>query len=291
MSRDHNLGISQNFFCRESYVRRLVEMSDISASDVVIEIGPGKGLITAVLASKARHVVAIELDPALVIDLEKKFDAAKNVEIIHADFIHWKLPPVPYKIFANIPFNLTSDVIRKLTSANPPATAAYLVMQREAVLRYIGQPHADETQVSILLKPWFEVSVITEIPASEFTPRPRVSILLAEFSPRARPLIDLAKAQDFRDFVMFGYSQWKQSLLDALAPIFSARQRTLMDGSIGLVGLRPTEVSIEKWLQMFEVYLRHVPEERKRLVQGTELRQKGKHDRMKKQHRTRSRLA
>jgi 16S rRNA A1518/A1519 N6-dimethyltransferase RsmA/KsgA/DIM1 with predicted DNA glycosylase/AP lyase activity len=113
------ISLAQNFFTSPKLVRRLVRMSQIGLSDTVYEIGPGNGIITAALASVARRVIAVEKDPELVRRLRERFRLAENVEIIEKDFLSLSIDPGfsaigGYKIFANIPYNHTAQIVRKI---------------------------------------------------------------------------------------------------------------------------------------------------------------------------------
>jgi 16S rRNA A1518/A1519 N6-dimethyltransferase RsmA/KsgA/DIM1 with predicted DNA glycosylase/AP lyase activity len=118
--------LAQNFLKSPKLVRRLVWMSTIGPSDLVFEIGPGSGIITAELASVARRVIAIEKDPALVCRLRERFRSLENVEIVEKDFLDYSLPKgnssaevgqqiqaSHHKMFASIPYNVTSRVLRR----------------------------------------------------------------------------------------------------------------------------------------------------------------------------------
>src|SRR5215813_5255138 len=123
--------LAQNFLRNPKLARRLVGMSKIGPCDIVYEIGPGNGIITAELASNARQVIGIEKDPQLVHHLRKRFRPFGNVEIVEKDFLdytfrnrssdsafsrrhgHGRLAS-GYKIFGNIPYNITSRIVRKI---------------------------------------------------------------------------------------------------------------------------------------------------------------------------------
>jgi len=105
---------SQNFLKDLEFVKGLVDKTDIGSDDFVVEIGPGKGIITEVLASRVRCVKAVEVDEVLFTKLQDKLKNYKNVEIIKADFLKWRHPSTPYKVFSNIPFNLAVGMPRTL---------------------------------------------------------------------------------------------------------------------------------------------------------------------------------
>ncbi len=113
---------SQNFLKSPSLVDQLLNKSDIRANDTVYEIGPGKGIITERLAQRCRQVIAIEKDSELMDTLRSRFTSTTNIRIHSGDFLEYRLPNNSYKIFANIPFNITSAVVTHLTSTPPRQT-------------------------------------------------------------------------------------------------------------------------------------------------------------------------
>ena len=147
---------SQNFLKDPCLVASLLDSCSIEDEDVVYEIGPGKGIITQQLALRYKQVVAIEKDPRLAALLRQQFADRPNVTIYQGDFLHYHLPRQPYKVFANIPFNITTAIVTRLTTAELPPEDTYLTMQKEAAEMFLGKPH--ESLRTILLKPWFEIT-------------------------------------------------------------------------------------------------------------------------------------
>src|SRR6476661_8608143 len=124
---------SQNFLRDPALVASLLDKCDIGVGDVVYEIGPGKGILTEQLALRCKQVVAIEKDPDLADLLWRRFAGWPHVTIHQGDFLEYLLPRHrPYKVVANIPFNVTAAIVHKLTMAERPPVDAYLTMQREA---------------------------------------------------------------------------------------------------------------------------------------------------------------
>lgn len=117
---------SQNFLRNPDLVRQIVSESSIGLDDLVYEIGPGKGIITDQLAQRADRVVTIEKDVRLFKKLKDRFQDADNVEIKQGDFLEHELPEEKYKVFSNIPFNLTAAIIYKLVFDRNPPIDAYL---------------------------------------------------------------------------------------------------------------------------------------------------------------------
>src|ERR671910_3885286 len=157
-NRHHRIAYSQNFLRSPRLVDRLLDCSGITGDDLVIEVGPGRGVITERLAARCRQVLAVEQDRFLVEELRVQFAHAPNVALFAGDFLTFPLPLTTYKVFANIPFNITAAIVGKLTSGTSPPVDTYLAVQREAASRFLGSPQ--ETLVAVLLKPWFEPTVV-----------------------------------------------------------------------------------------------------------------------------------
>ena len=133
---------SQNFLHSKRLVSELLSKSNITSEDTVIEIGPGKGIITEELSKKCAQVIAIEYDKELAHLLQESFANKSNVKIIEHDFLKYKLPnDGVYKICANIPFNLTADIMKKVLEFENSPTDIYFIMQYEAFLKYAGKPY------------------------------------------------------------------------------------------------------------------------------------------------------
>jgi len=120
--------LSQNFLRNSRLIAALLDRFDLGSDSAVYEIGPGEGLITRQLAQRYREVVAIEKDARLASRLQRAFRDYSNVTIHLGDFLCHPLPDSPYKVFANIPFNITSAILTRLTADEHPVDEAYLTM-------------------------------------------------------------------------------------------------------------------------------------------------------------------
>ncbi len=285
---ERQLWQSQNFLRRPEFIRRLIEKTNIGANDLVVEIGPGKGIITQQLAQQAQQVIGVEMDEGLSATLRSAFANSPNVNIVRANFLQWQLPKKPYKVFANIPFNMTTDIVSKLTEGKFPPEAAYLVMQDKAAERFTGKPIGTvDTQMSILLKAIFEMGITARIDRREFTPTPNVDAVLAMFKKRSSFLVEPQNYQLFRDFVIYGYNQWQPTILDSFKRVFNSRRRTLIAKEIGIEGARPSNLTLEQWLRLFQAFMIYVPQDHKELVRNAEQKLKSQQRNLKKRHRTR----
>ena len=197
---------SQNFFRSPKLVRKLIRYSSIDKNDIVLEIGAGRGIITQELLKIAGKVIAIEVDKKLCLHLKEKFKYAKNLELIQDNFLNFELPTYPYKVFANIPFIITADIIRKLTS-DDNFREGYLIVQKEAAKKFIGKPYDHQNQmISALLKPWFVIGIFWKFKRYDFIPRPNVDCVMIVIKRREEPLVPMTNLQFFRDFILHIYN-------------------------------------------------------------------------------------
>ena len=187
MSRQRTrAALSQNFLRDPRLAEHLVHLAALDANDTVIEIGPGSGVLTGRLARRCRQVLAIEKDATLARRLAQRFAAERAVAVFAADFLEFPLPSSRYKVFANIPFAITTAIVSKLTTGVSPPEDAWLVMQREAAQRFLGEPGG--TLVSALLHPWFTGQIRHHFRRSDFVPQPGVEVVLLHLSRRGEPL-------------------------------------------------------------------------------------------------------
>jgi 23S rRNA (adenine-N6)-dimethyltransferase len=250
--------LAQNFLRSSRLVRSLLDMSSIESGDIVYEIGPGRGIITAELAQIARKVIAVEKDPGLVQHLCKRFQDACNIEIIENDFLRHRIPERKYKVFANIPYNLTADIVRKILYVPPVPSEAYLIMQKEAAEKFSGSP--GETMFSILAKPLFDIQIIRALRRTDFEPVPSVDSVLLHIQKRPSSLIRPEDISLYQRFVRYGFGAWKNSLKLIFKPIFTYKQwkRVSKDLNFPLNAV-PSKLTFEQWLGLFDCFKQRIP--------------------------------
>ena len=224
---------SQNFLKDISLIKQLIDKSTLNSSDVVYEIGAGKGIITKILASKCKEVIAIETDPTLVEELKKKFSESLNIKIVDSNFLNFDLPKHAYKVFSNIPFNITSDVVRKLIFAPMPPSDSYLIIQKEAALKFSGYPYSSESLFSVLIKPWFKPNLMHTFRKNDFLPKPSVDTVLYRLTKREKPLIEERESQLYKDFVSYVFNRSVPNLKKGLGKIFTNSQLSNLKKDFG----------------------------------------------------------
>lgn len=201
MSKNKNstLWVSQNFLTSSSVINRIINISSINNQDHVIEIGPGKGHITRELAKKCKKVTAVEYDKNLYEKTKIKLSGMKNIQLINNDFLRYNLPYTPYKVFANIPFNRTTSIIKKLTENKNPPEEAWLVMEKGAAKRFMGKPH--ENVLSLILKPFYDLKIVYYFRKEDFHPCPSVDIVLLHIKKKTNPDILQNQISKYTKFI------------------------------------------------------------------------------------------
>jgi len=238
--------LGQNFLTNPAIVDKLIEAAEISANDVVVEIGPGKGVITQTLAKRAKYVYAIDLDSGLIILAQENTKEFSNIDFIHHDILTFDFEkiPSPYKVVGAIPYNITSPIIHLfLTTASKPASLT-LIMQKEVADKIVAQPpHA--TYLSMFVASQGEAVIQkNNIPPGSFNPPPKVysAILSITVSPKF-PYIS---PSDFSDFLHTGF-QHPRKMLRGVFP-----EDVLSKVEI-LPTRRPSELTLDDWARLYEI--------------------------------------
>ncbi len=173
--------MGQNFILNPALVERLADASMVAETDGVLEIGPGRGMLTAALARRARKVIAVELDRTLLDDLEVSLALYPNVEIVEGDILKKDLAALakalgqPCRVAANLPYNITTPLLEKLLKARLPFLTMAVMVQKEVGNRMMAKPgQKGYGPLSILVDYHAAARVSLEIPAKCFTPPPKV---------------------------------------------------------------------------------------------------------------------
>ncbi len=245
--------LAQNFFKDRNLVASIVAGSTIMKDDVIYEIGPGEGVITRELAERAGKVIAIEKDVALANRLRERFKN-KNVEILEGDFLKYRILEKKYRIFSNIPFNITAEIVKSILFGENPPEEAYLVIQKEAACKFIGSP--TETEVSVLAKPRFAFEILRKFRRTDFEPIPSVDVVLLHIAKREQPLVSPVNAHNYEKFVKFGFESWKKDLKTAYKNVFTYEQWKRLSKNLSFpIKATPTELKFEQWLGLFDYFL------------------------------------
>ena len=278
------LRYSQKFLQSNKIVKRILSLSSINKNDTVYEIGCGKGIITKHLAGICNNVIGVELDNNLYSSLKAKFRGSSNIKIIEADFLDIHLPKsYPYKVFSNIPFNITTQIIQKLTNINNCPTESYLIVQKEVALKYIGKYGI--TMQSLLLIPFFDFKIIYEFQKFDFTPVPRVETVLLHIKLKKEHLIERKQCNNYQDFVTYIFSKDKAIIKTAFQELFTYKQlKRLGEDYKFNINDNISSISYNNWIELFNFFIKNVSNE-KQIMVANKFRKLKKHKQKKRNKR------
>ena len=249
--------LGQNFLTDESIAKKIVESANISENDNVLEIGPGKGILTKYLAGSGAHVLAIEIDQRLIEPLKKNFE---NIEIIEDDILKIDLPRLieennfkNYKVVANLPYYITSKIIRLLLETKYPPREMILMVQKEVGERIVALD-GKESILSISVKFYADPEILFEVGKENFEPAPKVDSVVIKIKRKNNP--PEAIASDFFKLVRAGFSAKRKMLINNLTSGFHTTRVELLS-VFKETGLEPTvraeKLEVEDWVKLYRL--------------------------------------
>ncbi len=231
---------SQNFLRSPQLVEELVRKSNLKKEDIVYDIGAGSGVIASVLSKKVKKVVAVEYDPRIAKTLQLNMGSHPNVTVEIADALSVKFPKTPYKIFANIPFHLSSPIVHAFYNSPAGPEAAYLIVQKQFGRKLEASDTSHFTsQLGMLIGAEYKVKVIKNLKKSDFWPHPAVDTVCIEMVKRAQPLVPKNKLSAYERYTKECFSDPKKL---AKLPLETIGMKK---------GGSPSRVSLDQWVLLF----------------------------------------
>lgn len=262
--RSHDLtprkSLGQNFLSDPNVLERIVESAEITSDSLVLEVGPGLGSLTRYLAQAARRVVAVELDASLIPILEYVLGGYPNVNIVHADIL--KLDPATlieedgYMVVANIPYYITSNLIRHLLEAQRKPGRLVLTIQREVAERITAQT-GNMSLLALSVQVYGHPKTVLRIPAGSFYPSPKVDSAAVRIDLYPQPLIAPENLNIFFRMAKAGFGQKRKTLRNSLSAGLSwgGEQTSAFLLSAGIDPQRRAEtLSINEWGALVDRY-------------------------------------
>ena len=258
--------LGQHFLFDPSILDRIVGALDPQADDCVLEVGPGRGTLTARLLPRVGHVVAVEKDPALADGLEAALHGSA-LTVVEADALRadWHAlvraachaPRPRYKVVGNIPYYITSPLIEKALTAPLPEFVVFLV-QREVADRLVAAPGSRTYgALTVGVGAVAEAARLFTVPAGAFRPPPNVESAVVRLTPRGVPLVDPADHPAFRRFVQALFGRRRKQVAGILRAI-TGLARPDVDGRIGRLGVpaaaRPEAVGLGEFVALFREF-------------------------------------
>jgi 16S rRNA (adenine1518-N6/adenine1519-N6)-dimethyltransferase len=236
--------LGQHFLSDLGWRRRILETLPRNAGDVWVEIGPGHGEMTQLLAAPDRRIIAIEADARLAAGLEGgiRADAAKwpGVDVISADVLTADLGAIAngrFRVYGNLPYYITSPILHHLFAFAEQIASIDIVVQWEVAARIVSPPgRRDYGYLSAICQFYTTPEIVLRIPPGAFRPPPRVTSALVRMTlPGARPSLEIGDEQRFLHFVQSCFGQKRKTLRNNLRGSFS---EGAIEGALGSAGLR-----------------------------------------------------
>ena len=250
--------LGQNFLTDPVALERIVVAADLSADDVVVEVGAGVGTLTRLLARQAKRVIALELDDDLVEILREQTADLPHVEILHGDVLRFSpsdFSPPGYKVVGNLPYYITSAVLRHFLEGEPRPRLMVVTVQREVAERIVARP-GEMSLLAVSVQFYGQPRIVARIPAGAFYPPPKVDSAVVRIDVCGKPIPlpgkDVDEAAFFR-VVRAGFSQKRKTLRNSLSAGLGLSPATVGD-SLEKAGVDPRRraetLSLREWARV-----------------------------------------
>lgn len=249
-----NKSLGQHWLDDDATLEAMCEAADVQADDMVLEIGPGPGALTRKLVARTKQVVAVEFDQELARKLPGRI-GADNLTVVQQDILSFDLTTLPpnYKVAANIPYYLTSKLLRILCESPNHFSKAALLLQKEVAERVCAQP-GDMSLLSVSVQFYCQIGLGPLVPARLFTPPPKVDSQILMLEYRAAPLFKDIDTKLFFRIVKAGFAQRRKTILNSLsAGLRLDREQTtsLLDAAAIPPTTRAQNLSLEDWHRLY----------------------------------------
>lgn len=235
--------LGQNFLADEQVAKDLIEGASIKESDTVLEVGAGTGILTKFLAQRAKHVIAVEIDPDLVPQLKKNLRGFSNVEVINADILTLDISQYqPTKIVGSIPYQITSPLIHKILHSKTRPKSSTFIVQKEVAEKICANP-PKATYLSIFVKNFGKAQSIRTIKPESFNPPPTVdsAILHMDFHDKPR----IKDTYELERFLHHGFQQ-QRKMIKHRFPIEVLKESQIPHHK------RPANLTKEDWHRLYK---------------------------------------
>ena len=235
----------------------MCDSAEISATDTVLEIGPGLGTLTDLLTQRAKRVIAVEFDESLAQALPGMVEV-DNLDTVHQDILKFDFTTLPkdYKIVANIPYYLTSNLIRVISESINQPSMAVLLVQKEVAER-VAAPPGQMSLLSVSAQFYWDVHTGREVPAKLFTPPPKVNSQILVLKRRPEMLFPGADIQVFFQVVKAGFASRRKTLHNSLSAglrLDKKQTGALLEAAKIAPTLRPQALSLDQWHDLYKAY-------------------------------------
>ncbi len=278
----NNLSVSQNFIKDEKLVEKILDLINISKDSNILEIGPGKGIITNELIKRYNNVISIEYDKELYNNLLKCID---KKYLLYGDFLEYEFNKNT-TIISNIPFNITSNIFNKILDNYKYINDFYFIMQKEAAYMYLGKEY--ECMKSLLFKPLYEGNIIYEFNNTDFDPVPNVDIVFVHFHKKEYCDIKKVPIEEYFNFLANIFSNNGTNIKDNVKEILTYEQLKHIKKLLKCnINDRLSNICYQDYITLFNTYRDYTPQIKKDKIKNSYIKLKEKQNKLDKINRTR----
>ena len=248
--------LGQHWLNENTILLAIADAAEVRVGDFILEIGPGLGSLTRVLIDKGAKILAVELDESLAGSLKKQIGAGDNLTVISQDILKFDFSQLPtdYKIVANIPYYLSSHLLRLISETKNPPVQASLLLQKEVTERVCAKPGQMST-LSVTTQMYFEATPGMVVRAGLFTPPPKVDSQLLILNKREQPLFGNNDPKVLFRLVKAGFGERRKKLRSSLSSglyINKTQAEKLLNEARIDSNLRAQNLSLDDWLNLFK---------------------------------------
>lgn len=253
--------LGQHFLIDEAILDTIVVAAELSPADIVIEVGPGLGVLTGELARRAGKVIAVELDTRLASLLKHRLACLPNVNVINADILKVSASQLlegksDYKVVANLPYYITSPILRHFVEASPKPSLMVVMVQKEVGNAIVAGP-GEMSLLAVSLQVYSKPKIVSYVPSQSFYPPPKVDSAIVRFDLLPEPAVKVADINGFFQVVKCGFSSPRKQLHNSLAQGMGVKpaEVALLLERAGIESQRRAEtLSLEEWARLYEVW-------------------------------------
>jgi len=223
--------LGQNFLKDPRYLYKIADAARVGPEDQVLEIGPGLGHLTRVLAARAKKVLALEIDERLIPRLEREFSMLRNVEIVQADAVVYPYESLSprWKVVANLPYYISTPIIQRLIACRDKFSTLTLMLQQEVAERVASLPGSKAYgYLSVLVQLYAEPKIEFIVPPGAFTPRPEVNSAVITLTIRDYPAVVVVDEFFLVRLVKAAFSQRRKTLRNSLKQLDAPAEKLAM---------------------------------------------------------------
>ncbi len=211
--------LGQNFLIDADIAHRIVQAARITDADTVLEIGPGKGILTELLIERAARVIAIEVDPKLCTQLKKRFGAKDNFTLLEDDAVKFDYSKLGtgIKVVSNLPYYAATHIVKRLIHYHAHIRDLTVMLQKEVVDRFTAAPAQKEYgSLSVFIQYHCDTERLLEVPKTAFSPQPKIASSVVKLTPLARPKVAVQDEKNFFKVVSAAFLHKRKMLKNNL---------------------------------------------------------------------------